>query len=1117
MLDAEDTKDSAENGNTGHLKVISDQEQVISDSAEEVNLSSVNDDNDESVAVVDEWDFDDETHVDQETDTVDQHHHHENRIHASHHDQSQRVDINNYDSSQKDELENPSISSSTMHEVGDITNDDNMKEDEQQIKDTIDSPLLEPLEEYKNNTNEIDEVVHESQPNHTETVENEHVSDDSIQQEESSSNQVSITDHATDPDDSKCSPNDSNYGDKVPTMDIDLGENIELENDKSFEGNMESNNTNATSESCPKEVQDIDSASLHPTMEKDADDDLETNSDDIPPHGNGNISVDDVVDDEAFDEDYIQNEETIALEIISDECANNVDESGNVSFVEDPYLNSPINVDMENDKVTAVNDSIPTIDDGLSNKSGGKESSPDFDQTHCSSDLNTFTNKEKNELSISMMNSTNKMESEVEDLNALDDMNDNSETENGSKNESMEMQTPSEVLNLTDSNKDIPRHAIEKFLSQLECIHKEHELELQNMEKKHISQMEELKEKLKIAESKQPKSAVSKQAIANHDKCLKELRDLEKEFLKRLQQKEDIIEQVKEQKTLLEQRIREMVKESDNSREARKNNINQIGQSKIEIEELKFALEKAQSELKSSQEAYSTLKERVKDVATELKDRRVECRKLSTTVNDLTSQNASLESAKNVFEAKANRLSILVEGKDDQIENLTSTITNLRMELSQKEKQLIDTISTGNKALMEYKKKAQVSLSNANARAATANQAREDAEIDAANARAEAENAIKDLEKVKAEKDAIMNNKETEFQEIHKTISSKEQEVTLLLKQVSDLNKELSLAKLSVDEIQKNYDELVEESNGMSSHIEKQKEISQDLSQDLVQIKLKNDELEKEVAFLKEELEERVSKALMTNQSAALNDATSALNGTLHKDVKSQSDLGDSDGTIYLLQEELKASNEAIEELKEALANALSKSPPSSGLDDSSPVGRSMPARLNPDLSESNPLFFALEKQSELRHARDEIARLVGLLGEAEFSKSDALEELEEMRQKMNEAESRLRRYEKLGPAANSNLAGGKLNRKSFDSKMSSHSDSAANLEYLKNVILRFMKSTTLNEKKALIPVIAAVLELTPDEHRLALQSIEKSAGISGVGTSLIENVQSKGIAGFFG
>ena len=1117
MLDAEDTKDSTEIGNTGHLKVISDQEQVISNSAEEVNLSTVNnDEEDKSVAVADEWDFDDETHVDQETDTVDQHHHHENRIHASHHDESQQVDVNNYDSSGKDELEHPSSPSSTevllkSHEAGDITNDDNMKEDEQQIKDTIDSPLLEPLEEYKNNTNEMNEAVHESQLNHTETIENEHVSDDSIRQEESSSNQVSITDNATDPDESKCSPNDSNYGDKVPTMDLDLGENMELENDKSFEGNMESNNSNATSETCPKEVQDIDSVSLYPTMENDADDDFETKTDDIPPHGNGNISVDDVVDDEALDEDCKKNEETTAMEIISDESANNVDESGNVSFVEDPY--STINVDMENDKVTTVNDSIPTIDDGLSNKSVGKESSPGFVQTHSSSDSNTFTIKEEKELSKSMMNLTNQMESEAEELNALGDMNDNNETDNGSKNESMEMQSPSEVLNLTDSSRGVPQHTIEKFMSQLERIHEEHELELQNMEKKHISQMEELKEKLKIAESNQPKSAASKQAIANHDKCLRELRDLEKKFLEQLQQKEDIIEQVKEQKTLLEQRIREMVKESDNSQD----NINQIEQSKREIEELKLALEKSQSELKSSQEAYSTLKERVKDVATELKDRRVECRKLSTTVNDLTRQNASLESAKNDFEAKTNKLSVLVEGKDDQIENLTSTITNLRMELSQKEKQLIDTSSIGNKALMEYKKKAQVSLSNANARAATANQAREDAEIDAANARAEAENAIKDLEKVKAEKDVIMNNKETELQEIHKTISIKEQEVTLLLKQVSELNEELSLAKLSVDEIQKNYDELVEESNKMSSHIEKQKEISQDLSQDLMQTKLKNEELEKEVAFLKEELEERVSKTLMANQSDTLNDAKSALNGTLHKDVKSQSDLVDSDGTIYLLQEELKASNEAIEELKEALANALSKNPPSSGLDDSSSMGRSISARLDPDHSESNPLFFALEKQSELRHARDEIARLVGLLGEAEFSKSDALEELEVMRQKMNEAESRLRRYEKLGPAANSNLASGKLNRKPFDSKMSSHSDSAANLEYLKNVILRFMKSTTLNEKKALIPVIAAVLELTPDEHRLALQSIEKSAGISGVGTSLIENVQSKGIAGFFG
>ena len=46
------------------------------------------------------------------------------------------------------------------------------------------------------------------------------------------------------------------------------------------------------------------------------------------------------------------------------------------------------------------------------------------------------------------------------------------------------------------------------------------------------------------------------------------------------------------------------------------------------------------------------------------------------------------------------------------------------------------------------------------------------------------------------------------------------------------------------------------------------------------------------------------------------------------------------------------------------------------------------------------------------------------------------------------------------------------------------------------------------------MPVVGAILELTPDELSLALDNIEKSAGINGVGTSLIENMQNKGLVG---
>jgi hypothetical protein len=82
---------------------------------------------------------------------------------------------------------------------------------------------------------------------------------------------------------------------------------------------------------------------------------------------------------------------------------------------------------------------------------------------------------------------------------------------------------------------------------------------------------------------------------------------------------------------------------------------------------------------------------------------------------------------------------------------------------------------------------------------------------------------------------------------------------------------------------------------------------------------------------------------------------------------------------------------------------------------------------------------------------------------------------------------------------------------------MSSQSDSTVSLEYLKNIMLRYMNANSLNEKRALVPVIGAVLELTPDEQKAAMMNVEKSANVTGVGVSLIENIQNKGLTGLFG
>jgi chromosome segregation ATPase len=184
--------------------------------------------------------------------------------------------------------------------------------------------------------------------------------------------------------------------------------------------------------------------------------------------------------------------------------------------------------------------------------------------------------------------------------------------------------------------------------------------------------------------------------------------------------------------------------------------------------------------------------------------------------------------------------------------------------------------------------------------------------------------------------------------------------------------------------------------------------------------------------------------------------------------------------------------------------------------------------------TDATPLFFAFEKQAELNTVRDEITRLAALLGDAESAKMEATEAMNEMRTRMEEAESRLRRYEKLAPANGSRNNGASSfpgsqsygNRRAIVNPslgrdnghaMSSQNDSTVSLEYLKNIMLRYLNASTLNEKRSLVPVLGAVLELTQDEQNLAIQNVEKSAGVTGVGVSLIENIQNKGFNGLFG
>lgn len=545
-----------------------------------------------------------------------------------------------------------------------------------------------------------------------------------------------------------------------------------------------------------------------------------------------------------------------------------------------------------------------------------------------------------------------------------------------------------------------------------------------------------------------------------------------------------------------------------------------------------------QSELESSNEAFATLKGRVKVVATELKDRRVECRTLNLSVQELTLAKSNLEIDNKDMLSKLSRLEKLSDGRGDEIESLQKSVADLRQKLSVKEKEIVEKGSVGDKALNSYKKKAQNLLASANARAAAANQAREDSEIDAINARAEAEKILNEARDSEKERQKIVSSSLKEVQNLQKHVDEVNREKDRIAIELETAQSECLKAFDEVKESQIGRECLLNELNNKDEELEREIEKNSGLNQDMAMSRIKNKDLEDEVVALKRELEKAASAAFMARQKEA-ETQNNVSNATFGSGINQPNE--QNDATIVMLQQELEVANDVIRDLKDSLGAILSKDPSKVETQElietvnSFTEGNTSGANKIDNGNDSTPLFFAFEKQAELNTARDEITRMAALLGDAESEKMEAYDAKEAMRIKMEEAESRLRRFEKLGAAAGGNRSvnGSSYNnahgRRSIGSShysshqvggssVTAHSDSSVNLEYLKNIMLRYMHAMSLNEKKALIPVIGAVLELTADEQTQAMEHIEKSSGIQGVGTSLIENVQNKGfVGGLFG
>jgi chromosome segregation ATPase len=439
---------------------------------------------------------------------------------------------------------------------------------------------------------------------------------------------------------------------------------------------------------------------------------------------------------------------------------------------------------------------------------------------------------------------------------------------------------------------------------------------------------------------------------------------------------------------------------------------------------------------------------------------------------------------------------------DRQTTSLKERIEKLEIDLNKTEHALKERDAIGEKALSAYKKKAQSALAVANARAAAANQAREVAEMEATTARTLSEDAVQRAQVAEAsgnealaEAKAYVRDMENEKGVLEKRALEATEALKKSIAEAQHLNNSLEVSRATQEK-------LVQDVRLISHEREQERAQRWELEHQLAESQRSLDLLYEEVGTLREEL--RQAAAVAASSHAETDRDLWSHPGRTSND---SADRSDAEGTISMLESELRDANRAIKELKDALKTAIAEQG-TNGYDhnlESSGLAanqQSVAASSGPAGNESMPLFFAMEKQAELNTAYDEINRLANLLGAAEFSKMEALEAMEDMKCQMDQAEARLNRFEKFGAGTNSNPG----SAAPVAAAPGLDANGNVNLEYLKNIMLSYLNAKSVAEKKALVPVISAVLCLTPQEQAAVFKNMAQSSGLESVGMALFDS-----------
>eukprot|EP00586_Coscinodiscus_wailesii_P013104 CAMPEP_0172500828 /NCGR_PEP_ID=MMETSP1066-20121228/143555_1 /TAXON_ID=671091 /ORGANISM="Coscinodiscus wailesii, Strain CCMP2513" /LENGTH=1135 /DNA_ID=CAMNT_0013275295 /DNA_START=126 /DNA_END=3533 /DNA_ORIENTATION=+ len=724
--------------------------------------------------------------------------------------------------------------------------------------------------------------------------------------------------------------------------------------------------------------------------------------------------------------------------------------------------------------------------------------------------------------------------------------------------------------------KEVPEEVIQQFMSQIQRIDEHHQEEFKNMTASYEKKISYLEEKLVAAlavekmvvdegvDAMTGTAAVVVEApklAAVHEEYKLKLARMEEKYEGMLEKQMDDLERLetengelltevdglRKHKAATAEKLGHLQKSVASIHEDQKQKIGklesqvsdlqgELGSCTVQVQELESSLATATSEKQEAITQYENLKSRVKIVATELKERRQECRELNTHVNTLQSENALLKTAKDTFQKDLEQLKKSHENDDVERMELRDTLTKTQSDLQSVTQQLASKESVTEKTLLAYKKKAQAALGLANARAATAQAARDEMEMEVQTSKNAAVEAEERARVAETQQFKIVKNVEEERRVWEKEKVMLETEREQGRKKAEEMEERIETLDRDLGETLESHRRLEEEVATLEEDFKKEASKTCDLTTELSAEKSLSADLERRLEIARLEHERSAAAAFFAKQKEMQKEDQEKL--TSERGGRPQNT--EADGTIALLQEELDGANEAIKELKEALKGALlantSSDTNSSSYDTSNhllSLSSTQAAHSSNKTNSSTPLFFALEKQAELQSAQDEIYRLANLLSDAETSKNDAYENMNKMRQKMEDAEARLKRYEKLGHSQATNTHNSLTSATSsfLSSSSRRHIGGAAaagdtdgpntfnaslNLEYLKNVTLRYLRAQTLSEKRALVPVLSAVLCLTEEERNEARRAVESSGGLQAVGSTFIEAVETANFSSLF-